>query len=217
MKKLIIFDLDGTLLNTIDDLAAATNQALANNGYPTHPTEAYNFFVGNGINKLFERALPEDARGEAQILRIRASFLTFYKAHKLDLTRPYDGIPELLLALQNQHLKLAIASNKYQLATQELVGHYFPNLNFIAVCGQQENVPTKPDPTIVENIIRLSDVNKDEVLFVGDSGIDILTAKNAGVTSIGVTWGFRLLEELRSFSPDYIVTKPDEIRRIIEL
>jgi len=217
MKKLIIFDLDGTLLNTIDDLAAATNQALANNGYPTHPTEAYNFFVGNGINKLFERALPEDARGEAQILRIRGSFLTFYKAHKLDLTRPYDGIPELLLALQNQHLKLAIASNKYQLATQELVGHYFHNLNFIAVCGQQENVPTKPDPTIVENIIRLSDVNKDEVLFVGDSGIDILTAKNAGVTSIGVTWGFRLLEELRSFSPDYIVTKPDEIRRIIEL
>ena len=217
MKKLIIFDLDGTLLNTIDDLAMATNHALAENGYPTHPVEAYNFFVGNGINKLFERALPEKARTPENVQRIRASFIPFYDAHKLDLTRPYDGIPALLKLLHDNGLQLAIASNKYQLATEKLVNYYFPDTPFIAVFGQRENVPIKPDPTVVEEIRKLANAEQAETLFVGDSGVDMLTAQHAGVNAVGVTWGFRSAEELRTYNPDYLVAKPDDIRLLLGL
>ena len=217
MKKLIIFDLDGTLLNTIDDLAMATNHALAENGYPTHPVEAYNFFVGNGINKLFERALPEEARTPENVLRIRASFIPFYDVHKRDLTRPYDGILELLKTLSDNGVKLAIASNKYQLATEKLVNYYFPDTPFIAVFGQRENVPIKPDPTVVEEIRKLANAEQAETLFVGDSGVDMLTAQQAGVTAVGVTWGFRSAEELRTYNPDYLVAKPDDIRLLLGL
>jgi phosphoglycolate phosphatase len=217
MKKLIIFDLDGTLLNTIDDLAMATNHALAENGYPTHAVEEYNFFVGNGINKLFERALPEEARTPENVQRIRASFIPFYDAHKLDLTRPYDGIPELLKTLSDNGVKLAIASNKYQLATEKLVNYYFAETPFVAVFGQRENVPIKPDPTVVEEIRRLAKAEPAETLFVGDSGVDMLTAQQAGVTAVGVTWGFRSAEELRTYDPDYLVAKPDEIRFLLGL
>ena len=217
MKKLIIFDLDGTLLNTIDDLAMATNHALAENGYPTHAVEAYNLFVGNGINKLFERALPEEARTPENVLRIRASFIPFYDVHKRDLTRPYDGIPELLKLLHNNGLQLAIASNKYQLATEKLVNYYFAETRFVAVFGQRDNVPIKPDPTVVEDIRRLANAEQAETLFVGDSGVDMLTAQHAGVTAVGVTWGFRSAEELRTYNPDYLVAKPDEIRLLLDL
>ena len=217
MKKLIIFDLDGTLLNTIDDLAMATNHALAENGYPTHPVEAYNFFVGNGINKLFERALPEEARTLENVLRIRASFIPFYDVHKRDLTRPYDGILELLKTLSDNGVKLAIASNKYQLATEKLVNYYFAETPFVAVFGQRDNVPIKPDPTVVEDIRRLANAEQAETLFVGDSGVDMLTAQQAGVTAVGVTWGFRSAEELRTYNPDYLVAKPDEIRLLLGL
>ncbi len=217
MKKLIIFDLDGTLLNTIDDLAMATNHALAENGYPTHAVEAYNFFVGNGINKLFERALPEEARTPENVQRIRASFIPFYDAHKLDLTRPYDGILELLKTLSDNGVKLAIASNKYQLATEKLVNYYFPDTPFIAVFGQRENVPIKPDPTVVEEIRKLANAEQAETLFVGDSAVDMLTAQHAGVNAVGVTWGFRSAEELRTYNPDYLVAKPDDIRLLLGL
>ena len=217
MKKLIIFDLDGTLLNTIDDLAMATNHALAENGYPTHAVEAYNFFVGNGINKLFERALPEEARTPENVQLIRASFIPFYDAHKLDLTRPYDGILELLKTLSDNGVKLAIASNKYQLATEKLVNYYFPDTPFIAVFGQRENVPIKPDPTVVEEIRKLANAEQAETLFVGDSGVDMLTAQHAGVNAVGVTWGFRSAEELRTYNPDYLVAKPDDIRLLLGL
>ena len=217
MKKLIIFDLDGTLLNTIDDLAMATNHALAENGYPTHPVEAYNFFVGNGINKLFERALPEEARTPENVQRIRASFIPFYDAHKLDLTRPYDGIPALLKLLHDNGLQLAIASNKYQLATEKLVNYYFADTPFVAVFGQRDNVPIKPDPTVVEDIRRLANAEQAETLFVGDSGVDMLTAQHAGVTAVGVTWGFRSAEELHTYNPDYLVAKPDDIRLLLGL
>ncbi len=217
MKKLIIFDLDGTLLNTIDDLAMATNHALAENGYPTHAVEAYNLFVGNGINKLFERALPEQARTLENVLRIRASFIPFYDVHKRDLTRPYDGILELLKTLSDNGVKLAIASNKYQLATEKLVNYYFAETPFVAVFGQRDNVPIKPDPTVVEDIRRLANAEQAETLFVGDSGVDMLTAQQAGVTAVGVTWGFRSAEELRTYNPDYLVAKPDEIRQLLGL
>ena len=184
MKKLVIFDLDGTLLNTIADLAAATNHALTQFGYPTHSTDAYRFFVGNGINKLFERALPETDRTPENVLRIRSKFVPYYNIHNADLSRPYPGISELLKTLQQQGTQIAVASNKYQEATAKLIGQYFPAIRFTAVFGQRENVPTKPDPQVVNEIIQLAGVSKEEVVYIGDSGVDMQTGLNAGVLGI---------------------------------
>lgn len=215
MKKLIIFDLDGTLLNTIADLAHSTNHALQVLGYPTHEVASYNFMVGNGINKLFERALPEGEKTEENVLRVRKEFLLHYDRHNADKSRPYPGIPELLEALQNKGHKLAVASNKYQVATEKLIAHYFPGIRFVAVFGQREGVKVKPDPTVVYDILQIADVPKEEVLYIGDSGVDMQTAINSGVTSCGVTWGFRPRTELESFCPDFIVDKAEAVLSIV--
>ncbi|WP_106830404.1 HAD family hydrolase [Parabacteroides pacaensis] len=210
MKKLVIFDLDGTLLNTIEDLARSTNYALKQAGFPQHPIEKYKFFVGNGINKLFERALPEGARTPENVLDIRKEFLPYYDAHNAEYTRPYPSIPELLHTLQTKGYKLAVASNKYQKATEKLIGHYFPEVRFTAVFGQQEHVPIKPDPTIIHNIMQIAGVTKEEVMYIGDSGVDMQTAFNSGVCSIGVTWGFRPKSELEENKAVHIIDKPEE-------
>ena len=215
MKKLIIFDLDGTLLNTIADLAHSTNHALQVLGYPTHEVASYNFMVGNGINKLFERALPEGEKTEENVLRVRKEFLLHYDRHNADESRPCPGIPELLEALQNKGHKLAVASNKYQSATVKLIAHYFPGIRFVAVFGQREGVKVKPDPTVVYDILQIADVPKEEVLYIGDSGVDMQTAINSGVTSCGVTWGFRPRTELESFCPDFIVDKAEAVLSIV--
>lgn len=217
MKRLVIFDLDGTLLNTIADLAAATNYALTQFGYPTHPTDAYRFFVGNGINKLFERALPEQERTPENVLRIRSEFVPYYNIHNADLSRPYPGIEALLNLLQQHHLQLAVASNKYQEATAKLIGQYFPAIHFTAVFGQRDNVPTKPDPQVVNEIIQMAGVSKDEVVYIGDSGVDMQTGLNAGVTTIGACWGFRPKSELQAFHPDLLAEKPEDISHFLQL
>ena len=214
-KHLAIFDLDGTLLNTIADLATATNQALEACGFPTHPISAYPMFVGIGINKLFERALPAESRSEENIMRIRAHFLPYYDEHNADLSKPYPGIPQLLEELQTAGVHLAVASNKYQRATEKLIRHYFPTIRFAAVFGQREGIPVKPHPQIVEDILTLVPVNKEEVIYIGDSGVDMQTALHAGVESIGVTWGFRPKEELLQHSPTYLVDSADEIKILI--
>ncbi len=211
MKKLVIFDLDGTLLNTIADLAQSTNHALAALGYPTHEEKEYNFMVGNGINKLFERALPEESRTEENVLRVRKEFVPYYDQHNADKSCPYPGITELLDELQAKGLQLAVASNKYQAATEKLIAHYFPNIHFTAVFGQREGVNVKPDPTVVHDILKIAQLSTKDVLYVGDSGVDMQTANNAEVTSCGVTWGFRPRTELETFHPDYIVDKAEEI------
>ncbi len=214
MKKLVIFDLDGTLLNTIADLAQSTNHALAALGYPTHEEKEYNFMVGNGINKLFERALPEESRTEENVLRVRKEFVPYYDQHNADKSCPYPGITELLDELQAKGLQLAVASNKYQAATEKLIAHYFPNIRFTAVFGQREGVNVKPDPTVVHDILKIAQLSTKDVLYVGDSGVDMQTANNAEVTSCGVTWGFRPRTELETFHPDYIVDKAEEITAI---
>lgn len=215
MKKLVIFDLDGTLLNTIADLAHSTNHALNKLGYPTHEIEKYNFMVGNGIDKLFERALPEGEKSKENVLRVRKEFVPYYDVHNADDSRPYPGIPELLSYLQDAGFQIAVASNKYQAATQKLIGHYFPEIHFTAVFGQREGIKVKPDPTVVFDILEIAKVTKEEVLYVGDSGVDMQTAANAGVTACGVTWGFRPRAELEEFSPQYIVDTAEEIKCLI--
>lgn len=216
MKKLVIFDLDGTLLNTIADLAAATNYALQTCGYPTHDTDAYRFFVGNGINKLFERALPEGKRSKENVLKIRSLFVPYYNEHNADLSRPYPGIEKLLENLQEKGYLLAVASNKYHEATQKLIKQYFPQIHFVAILGQRENVPAKPDPQIVYEIMEQAQADRKEVVYIGDSCVDMQTGANAGVTTVGVCWGFRPRTELEAYNPSLIAEQAEDILRFLE-
>lgn len=215
-KKLVIFDLDGTLLNTIDDLAESANHALLALNFPTHDAATIRSFVGNGINKLLERALPEEARTEENLMRMRGEFIPYYDAHNADFSTPYSGITELLTCLQQQGIALAVASNKYQAATQKLVVHYFPNIRFVKVSGQKPEIPIKPDPAIVFDIIGETEFAKDEVLYVGDSGVDMQTALNAGIDAVGVSWGFRTKQELASYSPVGIIDNAEDLLKFIE-
>ncbi len=216
MKKLVIFDLDGTLLNTIADLATATNRALELCGYPVHEMNDYRYFVGNGIRKLFERALPADHRTETEIEQIRNLFVPYYDAHNADKSDPYPGMAALLQELQHRGILIAVASNKYQAATSKLISHYFPEISFTAVSGQREGIPTKPDPYIVHDILAKAGVQAEETLYVGDSNVDMQTARNAGVTAVGVTWGFRPKEELEACHPAHIIVRPEELLPLLD-
>ena len=216
MIKLIIFDLDGTLLDTVADLANSTNFALEQCGFPTHDTAAYNFFVGNGINKLFERALPEGQKTQENVLRVRGFFLPHYEKYNSVYSAPYAGIPEVLKALHEKGYKLAVASNKYHAGTLKMIDQFFPEIPFAAVLGQREGIPAKPHPQIVKDVLGIAGVSKEETLYVGDSGVDMETVLNSEVTGVGVTWGFRPLEELQQFNPKYIIHKPEEILEIVE-
>lgn len=214
-KKLVIFDLDGTLLDTIADLAQATNQALRQLDFPVHEEKSYYRFVGSGINKLFEQALPLQERTAENVAKVRALFVPYYDAHNADLTRPYDGIVPLLEHLQNNGFLLAIASNKYQSATEKLVRHYFPQIHFSAVLGQREGLPVKPDPLFVKEILTLTQTSAQETLYVGDSDVDMMTARNAEVEACAVTWGFRSREELLSFCPAFVAEQAQDIAQIL--
>lgn len=205
MKKLVIFDLDGTLLNTIDDLGTATNHALAGHGYPQHDISSYPFMVGNGVRRLIERALPDSARDEKNVDRLLTSFRTYYDAHLCDFTKPYPGIESLLRDLTADGIAVAVASNKYMSAVQRLIGHFFPDIQWAAVMGQREGVPVKPDPSIVFGILGQHPTAKQDVLYCGDSAVDMETARRACVESVAVTWGFRPVAELRDAHPDHIV------------
>lgn len=211
MKKLIIFDLDGTLLNTLGDLAESANYALKEFGYETHPCEEYCFFVGNGITKLIERALPENAKSRDIIEQVKAEFVSHYSAHSTNLTQPYPGICDLLDQLHHQGFVLAVASNKYHEATEELIRYYFERGTFAVVRGQRDDRPSKPDPAIINEIMGLAGVGKEETLYVGDSEVDMQTARNSGVDVVGVTWGFRPRKELEENGATYIAEVPAQI------
>ncbi len=216
MYKLIIFDLDGTLLNTIADLGVACNQALLHFGFPTHTAEEYPRLVGNGVNKLIERALPKEARNEATVLQLRDIFVPFYDKHNCDLTTPYEGILSTLTALRKRGITLAVASNKYQAATEKIVEHFFPN-TFSLVLGERIKVPRKPDPQIVYDIIAAMSetISKEEILYIGDSDVDMATAKAAGVTSVACTWGFCTESTLQACQPTHLIHHPSEILTLI--
>ncbi len=211
MKKLVIFDLDGTLLNTIADLAASANYALVQNGFPARTEEECRGFVGNGIDKLLERALPSGQQTPENVARLKPVFLTHYDQHNADLTTVYPGVAELIDGLYKRGIGLAVLSNKYQAAAEKLVKHYFPAVSFTAVIGQRPGVPTKPNPVGVYEILRRAGVSKENVLYVGDSDVDVLTAQNAGVPCCAVSWGFRSRVELEGLSPALLVDAPLEI------
>lgn len=214
---LIIFDLDGTLLNTIDDLAAAANQALHTCGLPERSVQECRQFVGNGVSKLLERALPQGACTPAVLSKMQDAFFSYYDAHLTDYTQPYPHVLELLQSLQKSGIKLAVASNKYQRATEKLMRYFFPHISFVSVLGQRENIPTKPHPQIVQDILQIANESKARCLYVGDSDVDMQTAQNAGVKACAVTWGFRSRETLTKYNPAYLVDEPSQILLLPEI
>ena len=210
-NRLVVFDLDGTLLDTIGDLAEACNHMLGLRGLALHTREEYRKMVGNGILRLVERALPEQLRQAEYVAEARRDFLAYYIEH-IDLyTRPYEGIREVLLTLQNEGYTLAVASNKFDSGTKQLIANLFPNICFKAIHGNREGFPLKPDEALLELIMKECDATPATTCMIGDSGVDIQTAKNARVRSIGCSWGFRPRTELEEYEADIIVNKPLEI------
>ena len=199
MNKLVIFDLDGTLLNTIDDLGTAANHTLAELGLPQHTLDEYRLMVGNGMRKLIMRALPQDkASDDAFVNSTLAAFLSYYADHIDVYTKPYSGIPELINSLSTRGYKLAVASNKIQAGAERLIEKFFPGIPFVAVMGNSPLYPLKPDAAVVEYIMDKAGTDRAHTVMVGDSGTDIQTACNAGIPIIAVSWGFRPRHELTS-------------------
>lgn len=217
MGKVVIFDLDGTLIDTIKDLATAVNYALQQSALPTHPTESYYAFVGHGIFHLFASAVPQKLSNDSTtISRIHKLFREYYDSHNAHFSTPYPGISELLYRLTQDGIMVAVASNKYQDATTAIVSRFFPNIPFVAVLGQRDNTPIKPDPTIVQEIAAVAGVDFDDIIYVGDSDVDIQTARNGGVKVIAVTWGFRDRACLEAELPDAIVESATELYSAIK-
>ena len=216
MTKLIIFDLDGTLIDTRTDIANACNHALEQCGFPQRDIEEYNMLVGRGIDNLFRGAMPASEVNEENVARMRSLFVPYYNEHGCDWTRPYDGIMDILEVLKDKGLHFAVASNKYQEGTQSLVEKFFGKYDFVKILGQREGRPIKPDPQIVDEAMEgVPGIRKDEVIYVGDSNVDMETGVNAGVRTIGVTWGFRTREELEAYSPHALIDHPMQIVEFI--
>lgn len=215
MIKAVIFDLDGTLLNTLEDLANASNFALRSCGYNEHPIKDYIRFVGSGRYILMKRILPEeDKNNEEAIEKVLKLFDEYYGEHMHDTTKPYDGIYELIKELKIKNIKLAVVSNKPDEFAGETVNRYFGN-DFAITYGQRPNHAVKPDPKTVYEVMEYLNVTKEECIYVGDSDVDMKTAQNAGVKSIGVAWGFRGEEELKSAGADYIIRTPQELVNLL--
>jgi phosphoglycolate phosphatase len=209
----IIFDLDGTLLDTLADIAFSANAVLEELGLPGHGEGDYRQFVGEGVARLFEKALPAERRSRETIERCVEGFGMTYGANWNVRTRPYEGIPELLDALTAKKTPMAVLSNKPQEFTVRCVEHYFSAWKFTAVFGQRDGVPRKPDPAGALEIVERLRLPREQVAYLGDSSIDMQTAQNAGLFGIGASWGFRSVEELRAARASDIVAKPQELLR----
>ena len=209
-KTTYIFDLDGTLLDTLQDLAAAVNFALRKNGMEEHSIDDIRRFVGNGVRKLIERAVPDGSKNP-RIDEVFADFRSYYMQHSLDTTKPYDGITEILQELKMRGCKMAVVSNKMMAATQELVAHFFPEIEVAIGENEVEGIRKKPAPDMVFEALNRLGAEAESAVYIGDSDVDIQTAKNAGVPCISVLWGFRNRKFLLEHGAQHFIEKPSEI------
>ncbi|MDF2595004.1 MAG: HAD-superfamily hydrolase, subfamily variant 3 [Clostridia bacterium] len=214
MYQIAIFDLDGTLLNTLTDLANAGNYALRSFGLSEHPINNYKTYVGSGVYKLVERILPEKQRDDETVKKVKAVFETYYENHSLDHTRPYEGVNDLLHSLRQKGVHCAVASNKPHTYAKELVRLMFGETIEFAL-GQREHVPPKPDPTVVLEILDYFQMKPETCIYIGDSDVDMYTAKRAGVTAVGVAWGFRTEKELIAAGAQYMAADSKSLERLI--
>ena len=206
-----IFDLDGTLLDTLDDLAAAVNYALRTYGMPEHSRDDVRRFVGNGVRMLMTRAIPGGEQNP-QFEEVFNSFRQYYLNHSLDTTRPYDGVPEMLAALKQRGCRLAVVSNKFCATTQELCRHFFPDTIEVAVGEHEaEGIRRKPAPDTVNEALSQLGVDRENAVYVGDSDVDLQTARNAGLPCISVLWGFRDKVFLLAHGATTVITSPKEL------
>jgi phosphoglycolate phosphatase len=215
MIRAVVFDLDGTLLNTLDDLADSANFSLSIRGHPVHEPEKYKIFVGDGVGNLMERILPEDKRAPEELAQLMDIFVERYAAHLLDKTRPYDGITELLRELEARKIKMAVVSNKPDPATKHVILHSFGADVFDVVAGSSAGFPLKPDPALTSHVLSLMGVSASEAIFAGDTMMDMQTAKRAGCVAVGVTWGFRTRNELHQNGADHIIDVPGELLKLL--
>ena len=213
MYKGVIFDLDGTLIDTIADIGNSTNLMLREYDFPTHSTKEYKLMVGNGFKELVKKALPKDK--EDLINEAYEKFVYHYGAHYMDETKPYSGINELLKVLQYKGIKIGVNSNKRDDYTKALLASLFKDIDFIEVVGQRAGLKAKPEPDGANIILKAMNLSKEEVIFIGDTKVDIATGKNTGLKTIGCLWGFRDEAELLEAGADYIVSSPKEIIDII--
>lgn len=209
MKNAAIFDMDGTILNTLDDLMDSTNFALKNNGLKERSLEEIRFFVGNGIQKLIERAVPQGTSKEV-FEKVFADFKSHYKIHCADKTSYYDGIPSVIQTLRKMGVKTAVVSNKADFAVQELVEVYFKGLFDVAL-GEKTGVSKKPSPDMVNAALSVLGVEKETAFYIGDSDVDFETAKNSSLDFIGVSWGFRGRKFLENLGAKNIIDSPEEL------
>ncbi|WP_295719820.1 HAD family hydrolase [uncultured Oscillibacter sp.] len=217
MYQTVIFDLDGTLLNTIDDLAAAGNWVCRKNGWRTYSVEEFKAMVGHGIPNLVEKFSPPECRSAQQLAETLEQFSAYYGAHNLDRTAPYDGIPELLADLRGRGITLAVYSNKAHEFSKTIVEHFFPGV-FHLIRGKVPGVPVKPDPAGIHLVLGELKAEPARTLFVGDSSVDIQTGHNAGLAACGVTWGFRSRESLIAAGADCLADTPAELKdRILQV
>lgn len=214
MARAVLFDLDGTLTNTLQDIADAMNHALRVHGLPEWPVDAYRYLVGDGAKKLAQRAVRER---QALAPSVRKEYQAFYETHNLVATKPYDGVPEMLIALHQMGIKLAVFSNKPDADTKNVVRHFFPNVNWTVVRGQVEDVPVKPDPTGARLAAQALGVSPKEILYLGDTATDMQCALNAGMIPIGALWGFRTAEELQESGALQLLSHPVEVLDCLRL
>jgi len=213
MKKLVLFDLDGTLIDTIGDLGEAVNHAMGLRGYPFHSTEEYKRMVGHGVRNLVRQAMPVENRDdEALVDSCLADFKRYYSDHIDVLTRPYPGIPELLSGLDRRGIKMAVVSNKFQEGTEHLIQEFFPGISFVSILGNREGFPLKPDPAIVREVLDKSGLEASDAIMVGDSMTDMKTAANGGIDSIAVAWGYRPEGDFAEYR---IVRTVEELSRVL--
>ncbi|HIR90595.1 MAG TPA: HAD family hydrolase [Candidatus Limicola stercorigallinarum] len=211
----VVFDLDGTLLNTLEDLARTGNYVCAANGWPTFAHDAYRFKVGNGIPKLIERIVPAEYAYDSHVLEATyTAFCSYYDAHKEDHTCPYPGVLDMLDALSAQEVQLAVLSNKDHMAVVPLVEHYFGN-RFCVVQGRTDAFPPKPAAPATLHVLAEMGADPAHTLYVGDSNVDVATGHNAGLSVAGVSWGFRGRSELEAAGADVIVDTPAELTQLI--
>lgn len=211
--ELAIFDMDGTILDTLEDLKDTLNYALSKNHYPEHSLDDVRRFVGNGIPKLIERGVPKGTDAES-IVRVHKDFMDYYKVHCADKTKPYAGIEELIAELRNAGCKTAVVSNKADVAVQELCKQYFEGLFDYAV-GDREGIRKKPAPDSVNEVLNYLKVERSNAVYIGDSEVDIATADNSGLDSIIVSWGFREVPFLKEQGAKVIVDKPEKVAELI--
>jgi phosphoglycolate phosphatase len=213
--KGIVFDLDGTLLNTLGDIRASMNRVLMAKGHPTHSLEKYHYFVGSGIYKLCEAVLPVSNRTPEEILEYIELFRADYKDNWNELTVPYPGIHELLRNLQKDGYELAVLSNKPDYFTKPMTDYFFPDISFVYVQGNLPELPAKPDPESARYLLEKLSLSSDKYAFVGDSDIDIMTGINLGMLPVGVSWGFRPVEGLIETGAAHILNHAAELLSII--